>query len=375
MFQCRLCNSDIGSNSIIRLGPFPRAAQYYPLPGEFDSDLGVELDIHQCPMCGLVQLSNAPVHYFREVITAATLSESAKRARLFEIRGLVDRFELVGAKSIDIGSGKGEMVGVLQEAGLDATGIEFSQESVNLARLNGYNSLCGYIQDATILEKYRFFICLNYLEHQPDIKTFIRAIHNITDDEGIGYVTVPNLSYLLETGCLYEFVADHLVYFTSRTLTSAFEGNGFDVLSCELVNNANDIAIVVKKKKTLYLHGDWNHVKKLSISLKNTIAQIRDSGSKVAVWGAGHRTLALLAISEIDNIEFIVDSAKFKQDRFAPITHIKIVSPSVFEASAVGVVIVMVPGIYPDEVIKTIKQFGRHVRILVLKNNAIEEIE
>lgn len=375
MFKCRLCNFDLGANPIAALGPFPRAAQYYPVPDEFDTDLGIELNIHQCPMCGLVQLSNTPVHYFREVITAAALSESARKARLSEIGNLVDRFGLAGAKSIDIGCGKGEMIGVMQQAGLDAAGIEFSQESVNLARSNGYNALCGYIQDETIHEKYGFFTCLNYLEHQPDTKTFIRAIHNITEDDAVGYVTVPNLEYLLETGCLYEFVADHLVYFTRRTLTSAFEGNGFDVLNCELINNANDIAVVVKKGKLVFLDDQWDQIKKVSADLKNTIATIQNEGSKVAVWGAGHRTLALLAISQIDNIEFIVDSAKFKQDRFAPITHIKIVSPSVFEASGVEVAIVMVPGIYPDEVIKMIKRFGRHVNIWVLKNNTLVRID
>ena len=62
-------------------------------------------------------------------------------------------------------------------------------------------------------------------------------------------MTVPNLDYLLRTKCFYEFVADHLSYFTKKTLTYAFERNDFDILKCYTINEDNDIVVVVKKKE------------------------------------------------------------------------------------------------------------------------------
>ena len=92
------------------------------------------------------------------------------------------------------------------------------------------------------------------------------------------------------------------------------------------------------------------------------------------MWGAGHRTLALLALSELKDIEFIVDSAKFKQGMYSPVINTKIVSPDTLKEGKIDLLIIMVPGIYPDEVIKSVKQMNIDIRIAKLKDNIIEYI-
>ena len=93
----------------------------------------------------------------------------------------------------------------------------------------------GYIDDDAISmpdSPYHGFVCFNYLEHMPNPGSVIRRLHDNTTPSAVGFVTVPNLAYLLDTKCYYEFVADHLSYFTKSTLRLAFESNGFDVLEC-----------------------------------------------------------------------------------------------------------------------------------------------
>jgi hypothetical protein len=375
MSLCRLCKHDLADHSVVKLAPFPSAAQHFPTMDEFDQDRGIALDVMQCPMCALVQLANSPVTYYRQVITAASLSPVAKQTRLSEFKRFVEEFDLAGSNAIEIGSGKGDMIGVLRDAGLKAVGLEYSEESVAFARANGHEAYCGYIEDVKLPEQYRFFACLNYLEHQPDIGSFIQALHRITDGRSIGYITVPNLDYLLTNAYLYEFVADHLVYFTQQTLARAFELSGFEVLRCTLINNQNDIALLVRKRQPLVIDEERDQVDSLCKHLRKTIVEIRERGSKVAVWGAGHRTLALLAISETRDIEFVVDSASFKQGKYTPLTHFKIVSPTQLEASDVDTVIVMVPGIYPEEVVKSVKRMNRPIRVLMQKGNTILEAD
>ncbi|MBI5920061.1 MAG: methyltransferase domain-containing protein [Betaproteobacteria bacterium] len=375
MSLCRLCKHDLTNHSVVTLAPFPSAAQYFPGPGEFDQDSGITLEVMQCPMCALVQLANPPVAYFKEVITAASLSPIARQTRLGEFKRFVEEFELAGSKAIEIGSGKGDMIGVLRDAGLKAVGLEYSEDSVAFARANSHEAFCGYVEDVTLPDQYRFFACLNYLEHQPDIGSFIRALHRITDDQSFGYITVPNLDYLLTNAYLYEFVADHLVYFTRQTLTRAFELHGFEALRCTLINNQNDIALLVKKRQPLVIKEERSKVDLLCEHLRKIVADIHKRGSKVAVWGAGHRTLALLAISGIRGIEFVVDSASFKQGKYTPLTHFKIVSPSQLEVSDVDTVIVMVPGIYPEEVVKSVKNMNRPIHVLMQKGNTILEAD
>ena len=67
----------------------------------------------------------------------------------------------------------------------------------------------------------------------------------------------------------------------------------------------------------------------------------------------------------------MVDSAKFKQGRFTPILHKKIVHPNFLKYNKVDLLIIMVPGIYPDEVVKYVINMKLGIDIIKLKDNKI----
>ncbi len=375
--SCRLCNCRLFPNPLLQLKGMPKAAQYFPKKDEFRKDKGIALNIYQCSACGLVQLNIKPVNYFREVITAASFSEKTRLSRLGQMKEFVARFGLSGKKVLEIGSGKGDMLDILKEAGLKPAGIEASPGSVRIGRAAGRKMVNGYIGDVNRITGRPFdaFISLNYLEHLPEPGRVIRNIYNNTAAGAAGFVAVPNLDYLLETKCFYEFVPDHLSYFTEKTLTHAFEKNGFSVLDCHAINEGNDIAAIVKKREPLNISGQFNEVNALIKNLQEIVADYKAKKKKVAVWGAGHRTLALLALSKLKDIEYVVDSAKFKQGRFTPVLHLHIVSPEHLRARRVDLVVVMVPGLYPSEVLKTLIQMDIGADIAVLRGNKIEFIQ
>ena len=374
--NCRLCNCELFPDPLLQLNGMPKAAQYFPEEDEFEKDKGIILNVHQCSACGLVQLNTRPVNYFREVITAASFSDKTRLSRLNQMKEFVNQFRLRGKKVLEIGSGKGDMLDVLEEAGLKAVGIEASSKSVKIGRSADRKIIHGYIGDINKINGYPFdaFVSLNYLEHLPEPDCIIKSIYNNTTTNAVGFVTVPNLDYLLETKCLYEFVADHLSYFTKKTLTYAFGRNGFEVLECYTINENNDIAAVVKKREALDISGHFSEVEELIKNLQQIVADHKSQNKKVTVWGAGHRTLALLALSKLKNIEYVIDSAKFKQGRFTPILHLNIVSPDYLKERKVDLVIVMVPGLYPSEVLKTLMQMNVGVDVAVLRGNKIEFI-
>ena len=371
--SCRLCKAALPEQPLLEMAPFPKAAQYYPEPAEFAEDRGITLEVYRCACCDLLQLDMEPVSYYREVITAASFSEEAHTARLKEFSAFVERFGLSGKQAIEVGCGKGGMVEILAEAGLQVVGVEHAPTSVEYAQHHGRAVIEGYLHTLEAEEhdgRYDAFVSLNYIEHQPDTQAFIRDLYRISTPEAVGYITAPNVSYLLETHTLYEFVADHLIYFTEETMRRAFELNGFEVVESAIINNRNDIALTVKKRLQQPIAGE-DRVQQLVSSLQAFIQQQKERGCKVAVWGAGHRTLALLSMARIDGITFIVDSADFKQGKYSPVMHAPIVSPQTLEHSDIDVVIVMVPGIYPDEVVKTIRAFSRSFKLYKLHDNEL----
>lgn len=372
--HCHLCGHVLSADPVLELTGMPKAAQYYPEINEFMGDTGVALTIRQCSCCGLVQHNMKPVEYFKEVITAASLSEKARLSRLTQMNEFVARFGLMSKKIVDIGAGEGAMLDVLKEAGMRATGIEASRKSVEKGMALGRTMFQQYIGDAGAIEGGPFdaFICLNYLEHLPEPGSIIKNISRNMAPNAVGFVTVPNLEYLLKTKCLYEFVPDHISYFTTKTLTLAFEANGFDVLECRIINEENDIVAVVKKRESLDLSEQYGHVSALIEDLQRIAMAYAAENKKIAVWGAGHRTLALLALSKVTDIAYVIDSAKFKQGKFTPVTHFTIVPPSHLLEHAVDLVIVMVPGLYPGEVLKTLQQMNVGSEVAILRNNKIE---
>lgn len=386
--KCRLCNSKLFSTPLLQLHGMPKAAQYYPNKNEFKEDKGITLNIFQCSDCGLVQLNIPPVDYFKEVITAASFSEESKLSRLKQMKKFISRFDLNGKKVLEVGTAQGNMLDILEQAGAKATGIEASAESTAIGKSAGRNIIRGYIGDIEKIDghPYDAFVSFNYLEHMPEPGTVLKKIYNNMTPNGAGFITVPNLDYLLQTKCFYEFVPDHLSYFTQKTLKYAFQINNFDVLECRTINQDNDILAVVKKKKInntviqsrkvepLNISGDYKEVENLIKNLQEIVNRYNKDSKKVAVWGAGHRTLALLALSKLNNIEYVVDSAKFKQGKFTPVLHLRILPPETLQKEKVDLIIVMVPGIYPDEVIKTVKKMDVASDIAKLKDNKMEFI-
>ena len=366
IFSCRLCGSSQLLN-LINLDGFPSTAQkFLDDISEIATDFPVELRISQCISCNLVQLENDPVSYYKDVITAASLSMGSKNALVQEWQPFVEKYALDGKHAIEIGSGKGDFLEVLGRLNLHAIGLENSKENVVFSREKGLSTEQGYLLDYVdqSSQKFSLVVCNNFLEHQPQTHTFISKLNSLLCDDGVVYISVPNLDYLLQKSCLYEFVADHLVYFTQSSLRLAFEINSFEVLEQYTKNNGNDLVLVAKKKNMLDLTNAKVVVDAIIESVKSIVSNASKSGQKITVWGAGHRALALMAMADLQEITCVVDSASFKQGKFTPILHKKIISPDMFLNTNCDLLILMLPGNYSQQVIQFLQDNKSSCRVL-----------
>jgi hypothetical protein len=93
----------------------------------------------------------------------------------------------------------------------------------------------------------------------------------------------------------------------------------------------------------------------------------------VAVWGAGHQALAVMALADLGGkIRYVIDSAPFKQGKFTPATHIPIVAPEHLKTDPVDAIIVMAAS-YSDEVAKLIvEKYREHIEIAILRDYGLE---
>lgn len=356
MVICHSCGAELFEKEIIALENAPSAAQRF-LASLDEEDNSITLSIYKCKRCGLLQHKNIPVSYYKNVITAAGISEATREFRKNKLQYLINKYNLVNKKTLEIGSANGEMLDLLKELNLDVTGLEYNTQNKNIIN--------NYILDFNTQDKFDFIVSYNYLEHLPKLNLVLEKIHSLLSDEGIGYFTVPNIDYLLKTESYYEFIIDHISYFSKDTLVFAFQNKGFVVLECEIINNENDIIIVVRKNRNLDLSSGMKNIEKLIGKFR----QILLNYNKVAIFGAGHRTLTLLSMGNLNNFSYIVDSCSFKQNKFSPLTHIKIVNPQHLLEEKVNALIIAVPGIFPKDVIKLIDSMNIKTDIYLLKDN------
>ncbi len=363
MFECKkqfcsLCGNSGTLSEILKLNNFPKAAQFFPDKGQFGEDQSVNLELMECSSCGLVQLANDPVTYYKDVITAASLTGESRKTLKTEFEQILDQFKLRSTKVLEIGAGKGDFVGLLKELDVQASGLEHNSHNVKYASEKGLEIKPGYLLDMVFDEaNYDFVIVNNFLEHQPDIKGFLKKINGLLANEGLIYISVPNLQRILDKACFYEFVVDHLVYFSKNTLRKALEINGFEIKKLYLKNNDNDIVAIAQKTSPMDLSNKIKEMRSVVGSITGLVEDIVKNGKRVSVWGAGHRALALMAIAKINQIDFVIDSAPFKQGKYTPILHKKIISPDdFFSLEVCDYLIVMLPGALSEQVEIYLKQ-------------------
>ena len=376
MNKCIVCNGELEKNSLMTLDNMPASAQNIPDFHQVKTDQGLTLNLRQCPKCGLVQFDCEPVFYYRDVIRSGGYSSTMHDLRYSQYKHLIETYHLENKKFIEVGCGQGEFLSVLTEFPVEAFGIEHKTQLVELANSKGLNVVQGFVENGQSKIKgapFDVFLSFNFLEHQPKPNEMLEGIYNNLVDNGMGLITVPSLEYILEHDGYYELIRDHLAYYSFETLRFLLEKNGFKVLEQQLVNR-DTIAMIVSKREKVNISNLIDSYSYIREDILNYINNQLNIGHRVGIWGASHQGFTLAATAELgDKITYIIDSAPFKQGKFAPTSHIPIISPDDAVKDPVDTIIIIAPG-YTNEIANIIrKDFPSGTTIMVLKSNHLEQ--
>lgn len=377
MKRCIACGAPLWETPLLTLDNMPASAQHMPDAQGVKEDRGLTLDLCQCMGCGLVQFDCEPVDYYRDVIRAGGFSKTMVELRRYQYKHLIDSYHLEGKKFIEVGCGQGEFLKVLSEFPVEVHGIEHDPHLVELARAQGLDVTEGF----TETEDTRFagglydvFLSFNFLEHQPNPGTMLQAIYRNLEDDAMGLITVPSFEYIMDHNSYYELIRDHLAYYTFETLTPLLERNGFLVEECEVINR-DTLSVIVKKRPQMDTENLLECYVNLKREMESYMKYLDAWDKKVAVWGASHQGFTLAATTKLgERARYIIDSAPFKQGKFAPASHLPIVGPDHFHEHPVDAIIITAPG-YTDEIAASIRRkFGTSVEIRAMRSNHLEMV-
>lgn len=352
----------------------PRGAQNFPDKSMLAFERGEDLVIRQCSGCGTVQSTSTPVDYYRDVIRATAYSEEMSKFRVQQFNDLSIRYDFDKKKIVEIGCGRGEYLTLMSQVGWDVYGIEHLGSSVDHANNTGLRVEKAYPENAeTRLNGAPFdaFVIFNFLEHIPNINDFLSGIRTNLTQDGMGLIEVPNFDMMVRESMSTEFIADHIYYFSEATLKRTLEINGFDVIESRVIWHDYIISAIVRKRDELPFTGFVNHEKQLTNDIK---AFLNEAGSeRLAVWGAGHQALATITLTGIaDRIDYVIDSAPFKQNKYTPASHLPIYAPGILDDDPVDTILIMAAA-YSDEVVNQIRnQYGNKFQLAVLLETGLD---
>ncbi len=157
--------------------------------------------------------------------------ESTNRNRCEALRRIesLKRYKSKGSY-FEIGCAKGVQLDIAKNYGYKTSGIELSQENVEICIRNGHDVIRGFLEDSVSrvpAKGYDVISCLDVIEHVENPIDFLSQAIAMLSTSGIMIVSTPNYSgltaKLLGRKDPYMTPPEHLNFFTSKGMRIIFQ--------------------------------------------------------------------------------------------------------------------------------------------------------
>ncbi|RJQ16261.1 MAG: class I SAM-dependent methyltransferase [Nitrospiraceae bacterium] len=176
--------------------------------------------------------------------------------RLQEIRGYIFQ----GMKSLDIGSGGGEVAYAMQLMGLEGSGLEpnegYADYARNVLRLPIYS---GCIENASLPQvSYDIITMYHVIEHLHGPLKALRSLHSSLKTDGLFVVECPNAESRCQAPS-HRLHRAHLYNFNMTTLQALGEIAGFHTVRMSLSSDGGNITAIFRKTYSAGVLPDLTH--------------------------------------------------------------------------------------------------------------------
>lgn len=252
---------------------------------------------------------------------------------------------------VDVGSNDGISLSYYKKKGFkNIFGIEPAKNISNIANKKGINTINSYLNkkiSKRLRKKADLVTASNVFAHNRDIKKLAKNLISMLTENGVLIIEVQYLISMLQKNLFDNIYHEHIHYWSINSLSHLFKNLNCQIFKIEKIDtHGGSIRCYIKKKVGM----DGSDVKKfinfeykIGIRSKKIFVDFSKKLNKkknkfknflfekknktIIGYGAAAKTTTLLNFLEIsDNIKFVIDDNKLKQNYFIPGTKIKIVS-------------------------------------------------
>jgi SAM-dependent methyltransferase len=376
LLPCRLCGF-LGLTVAVELTGMPRWNHRLLREHELASDRPVDLRVHRCPSCGFVSVAmQLADDYYDDYVNAPSLSPQAQQFQREQAVEFVERFGLKGSRVLEVGCGDGFFLHAVQQAGAAGFGVEPSVAQRALACARGLDVEPGILSGSRRMQAAPFdaFVTRQVFEHVEDIRDFLLTIRGNLRTGAVGLVEVPNLDKLVEERRFFDFIPEHINYFSPRSLALALQLAGFEVLDVAPVQEGESLRALVRWQPLPDCAPLAARVDTLRDDIARYLGECEAHGKKVALWGAGGKGLSMMAVADLKKVKLLVDSDPHKVGLFTPVSHLRVQPPQELAAQGIGAVIVMAPA-YELEIARKLRSDWAFTGDIVLAGRGFERFD
>ena len=303
----------------------------------------------------------------------------------------IARFELgPGMAALEIGCGKGEyLVGLCERSGCGGIGLDpgYRPERTRSSAADRITFIRDFYGPKYAHLQADYVCCRHTLEHIAPVHEFVRLVRaTIGDRRHVNvFFELPDMERVLQQGAFWDIYYEHCSYFTRGSLARLFRSTGFDVhrlykayddqyLMLEAQPAARPTDAVLPQESDLATITSLvarfeRQVGQRLQSLADKLAQHRERGHRLAIWGSGSKCVSLISSLGLADAGTepvtVVDINPHKHGKFLAGSGIEIASPDALRALRPQVVLVM-NSIYSDEIRHDLAARSLHPELIAL---------